>query len=65
MAGADLHPGEVGRHAEGPGGGGGGLAEADGGQDGLQAQSGGMLRSRGQLSPPSRSGGRGRVVPLL
>ena len=50
MAGADLHPGEVGGQREGPGRGGGGLGDADGGEDGLQAQGGGMLRSGRQLA---------------
>ena len=65
MAGAELHPGEVGGEAEGPGRGGGRPGDADGGQDRLQAQGGGMLGGRGQLSPPSGSGRGGLVWPLL
>ena len=65
MAGAHLYPGEVsaGRHT--PGRGGGGLSDADPGDDGgVQAQGGRMRRSGRQLPPP-RSAGTQALVPLL
>ena len=58
MAGADLHPGEVGGARHVPGGGGRGVSDADGGQR-VQAQCGRMWRGGRQLSPPPAPGWRG------